>query len=929
MKFRILLSVGLCACLNIHAQNPGNVGLPNLTGWFKPDNLALGNVTTWTTTYSSLGNFSVNDATAPYPMATNTPPGSISNYNTTLDFTSTNSLTNLRAFENTASFNLMQNNGGNNQGSFFCAYYKPTSDPNNHLLLYNNNPHAIQFRLLNATGRIAIGLAPQNSTNASRDWTEDFVPTIISYTGSRLNSTSMEAQERGVPFSSAIASQSSGPQGIYMGVQPGNTNSPYKGYIHEYIFYDRTLTALEVMKVNTYLAIKYGVTLDRTGGGTYGDYVATNDVTIWDASVNPGYHNNVIGIGRDDAEALNQKQSHSFDDLYRIYLSTLATTNDANTGTFSSDISYVTFGHRIGSNCGSGISNSESPANVQSRIAKEWKATKTNFTDVFSWDLKIDTCSINGYTNGAIDPNNFTLLVDDDGNFQDALTYTSVDGLTFSFSNSYLTVSGISSTHFPDNSTKYLTVGYNTILPSISGDTAICEGDSSVLVFHVLYSNGPISIDLYDGTTTTTLNNISDGDSLWVTPAQTTTYTVTGTRNFMDCCGATPSSSATITLNPNPVLNIQALPSELCLGDSTQITASGADSYLWTPNFNNGSYVHPNTTTQYNVIGTTNEGCTAEDSISIPVHALPNVEAFADTLFLCLNDSIQAWATGASTYQWSNNISNYDYFYPNNSQMIYVLGTDGNGCQWGDSLSISVYDLPVVVANASTLGVCEGESLTVFGAGAQSYIWDPAAVFDNVSFIPTQADTYVVIGTDQNNCKEMDSIFVDFYPIVPFTLPADTSICPQNPISIGANAIFQIYNWSTGAYSPIIQVNTADSIWLEVTDINGCTYTDYMLIELRNDCFPTLYIPTAFTPDGDEHNSIFNIQGSDIYTYQMQIFNRWGELLFVTEDMSIGWDGTYAGKLCSEGIYTYVVRYSFVQEMGDTQVVRGIVSLLR
>lgn len=928
MKFRILLFAGLLPLL-AYSQNPGNVGLLNLTAWFKPDNLTIGNVTTWTTSYSILGNFSVSDGAAPYPVATNTPPGDISNYNTTIDFSSTNSLSNLRALENTGAYNLMQNNGGNNQGSFFCAYYKPTSDPNNHLLLFNNAPHAIQFRLLNSTGRIAIGLSASNSTNASRDWTEDFVPNIISYTGSRQTSTSMTAMERGVPFYSAVASQSSGPTGIYMGIQPGNANSPYKGYIHEYIFYNRTLTSLEVMQVNTYLAVKYGVTLDRTGGGSYGDYVATNGAIIWDASVNPAYHNNVIGIGRDDSEGLYQKQSHSFDDSYRIYLSNLATTNIGNAGTIANDIAYVTFGHRQGSNCGSSTSNNESPSNVQSRIAKEWKATKTNFSDVFNWDLKIDTCSINGYSNGAIDPNNFLLLVDDDGNFQDALTYSAANGLTFSFNGSFLRVQGISDLHFPNNTTRYLTVGYNTALPTVTGDTAICAGDSTLLKFPIFYANGPISFDLNDGTTTTTLNNVSSGDSLWVSPSQTTTYTVSGVRNFLDCCGSIPTSSATVTINANPNLSIVASPSEICFGDSTQITASGADTYQWTPNFANGTYVSPTVTTDYYLTATTSQGCSAQDSITIQVHNLPNVQAFADTLELCFTDSITAWATGATNYNWSNFISNNDWFAPASSQTIYVLGTDSYGCQWIDSLVITVHDLPIISANASSLGICEGESLTVFGSGAVSYDWQPIPVQNNVSFIPTQSSYYTVTGTDQNNCQEKDSIFVDYFPAVPFYLPADTNICPQNPISIGANSVFSIYNWSTGAYSPSIQVNTADSIWLQVTDFNGCTYLDYMLIGLRNDCFPTLYIPTAFTPDNDEHNAIFRVEGSDIYSYRMEIYDRWGELLFITEDVAIGWDGTFQNRRCPQGAYTYVVKYSYVQNIGEILETKGIITLIR
>ncbi|MFA7273447.1 MAG: hypothetical protein WC044_06240 [Crocinitomicaceae bacterium] len=264
----------------VFGQNPGNLGTPNLTAWFKPDALPLGNVSTWSTTLSSVGGITVSDPSAPYPQATNTPVGNISNYNKTLYF-SGNTLTNLQGLQNTGTMSLLQNNSTSAQGTFFCAYYFPNAGTvNNHMMLYNQTPHAIQFRNLGMSGRLAVGLSSSNSTNASRDWSEEFVPNIISYKGNRSSATSLTAFERGVTFPAGIASQSSGTAGLYFGFFPGNGTSPYNGYLHEFIFYNRDLTALEISKVHTYLAIKYGVTLGNTGGGTQGDYVATNSTTI-------------------------------------------------------------------------------------------------------------------------------------------------------------------------------------------------------------------------------------------------------------------------------------------------------------------------------------------------------------------------------------------------------------------------------------------------------------------------------------------------------------------------------------------------------------------------------------------------------------------------------------------------------------------------
>ena len=91
---------------NLFSQSPGNVGLVNLTAWFKPDLLPLGNVNSWTTTYpTGAGSLTVTDNVTPFPLATNTPLNNVSNYNMTIEFTG-NSLANLKALTNTTSLNL-------------------------------------------------------------------------------------------------------------------------------------------------------------------------------------------------------------------------------------------------------------------------------------------------------------------------------------------------------------------------------------------------------------------------------------------------------------------------------------------------------------------------------------------------------------------------------------------------------------------------------------------------------------------------------------------------------------------------------------------------------------------------------------------------------------------------------------------------------
>ncbi len=716
------------------SQNPGNIGAGNLTGWFKPDALPLGNVTTWSTTLSTLGTITVTDATAPYPQATNTPAGNVSNYNTTLYFNN-NSTTNLKGLGNTASINLMQNNSTTGQGTLFCAYYFPSGGGNNnHMMLWNNSPHAIQLRNLGANGRLGIGLGASNSVNACRNWTESNFPTIVSARGNRSSTTSLNLFDNDLLTTNTVASQSSGATGLYLGYFPGNATSPYNGYIHEYIFYNTNLTAVQMRRVHSYLAIKYGITLDLTGGGVQGDYTSTNDLLLWDASVYPIYHNNVIGIGRDDNQALMQKQSHAFDDNYRLYLSTLVANNVSNAGAFLNDVSYLMMGENTAGACATTASNLESPTWVNSRLAREWKVTNTNFNQEFNWDVKIDTCQVPGASVGAVNPANFYLLFDDDGDFSNATTAQGGTGpFYFSYANGYVTVHGIGNIIVPVNSTRYLTLGYNAPEITLSSNASICNGDSVQLTVNMNVT-GAQNVSYSDGTNTTLLSNISDGYTFYVSPTVTTTYTVLNASNFFNCCGASGSTSATITVNQLPTVAALASLNPICVGDSTQLTGSGALTYVWDNGVNNGNFVSPIVTALYTVIGTDVNGCVDTANVNIVVNTTPAVGATASQTTICFGDSIILNGTGATTYTWDNGASDNVYFFPVSTTTYTATGFNGT-CFDTASIQVVINQLPNVIAYTTDPAICLNDSVAVYGAGAVSYTWNNG-VTDNVYFSP-------------------------------------------------------------------------------------------------------------------------------------------------------------------------------------------------
>lgn len=256
----------------------------------------------------------------------------------------------------------------------------------------------------------------------------------------------------------------------------------WKGPAAEIIGFTNALTAVERQKVHTYLAIKYGITLTS-------DYLNTNGGTIF-TTASP-YNNNIIGIGRDDVESLNQRQSHYDNDMVRLYISTLQNMNENNTGVFGSDVSYVVIGDNNGAHCTNATALAEMPSGLTncllySRLEKEWKVMRTNNNQTFNMDILLSPCG----APSSVTPSDLRLLVDDDGNFANGGTqcYYNGDGtgIVLSYTNPYITVSNVSAAIIP-NGTKYLTIA------SVNAATPL---PVELLQFNAKLSKNERSVDL-------------------------------------------------------------------------------------------------------------------------------------------------------------------------------------------------------------------------------------------------------------------------------------------------------------------------------------------------------------------------------------------------------------------------------------------------
>ncbi len=238
-------------------------------------------------------------------------------------------------------------------------------------------------------------------------------------------------------FNSSFTNTSLGEQPYYYLGDDGTGDDEFTGEIAEVIYYDTELSITDRRKVESYLAVKYGITLDNSLGAEDGDYVDSDGITIWDASENATYHNDIIGIGRDDVTTLEQQKSVESSE------STLLTIERA-IG-FEDNQDYLLIGNDNG-----GLVAETTGLNpvYTERIQRVWKVANTG--DVNGITLSI---TLPAFATSTI-INDYALLIDTDNDFSDStihITGASLVGNVLTFTD----------VDFPNNATFTIGIGSN------------------------------------------------------------------------------------------------------------------------------------------------------------------------------------------------------------------------------------------------------------------------------------------------------------------------------------------------------------------------------------------------------------------------------------------------------------------------------------
>lgn len=306
------------------------------------------------------------------------------------------------------------------------------------------------------------------------------------------------------------------------------------------------------------------------------------------------------------------------------------------------------------------------------------------------------------------------------------------------------------------------TLGFDTIVVtglSVTATTsasAICPGDSALLTV----TGNALSYVWNPGTIT--------NDSVMVTPASTTTYTVTSGGDG----GCTYDQTVSVTVHPAANIVATVATSPVCEGSATQVSASGASTYNWQPIAASGATVTvaPVVNTTYTVTGTDANGCMDVDSVTVAVNLLPTISASATSVTVCSGDSTTLSANGANSYDWQPGALNGSSVNvaPSATTTFTVTGTDSNGCTNTDSVSIAVNPLPTVTMTSPIAIAClDDGSIALSGSGSPiGGVFSGTGVTDS-SFIPMNAGTGTFVityqYTDANGCSasSIDSIMVD------------------------------------------------------------------------------------------------------------------------------------------------------------------------
>ncbi len=374
--------------------------------------------------------------------------------------------------------------------------------------------------------------------------------------------------------------------------------------------------------------------------------------------------------------------------------------------------------------------------------------------------------------------------------------------------------------------------------------------------------------------------------------------------------------------------------SSICRGEKIQLLATGAATYEWQPanSLSDSSIANPLASpvnkTNYIVKGTSTAGCTAYDTVAISIKQSPVVVKSNDSI-ICKNSSIQLNVSGGTSYSWvpavtlsSNNIAN-PMATPTSSTTYFVTTSDAAlTCTSIDSIKISIRPVTVFTISPSD-SVCINSTVQLTTTGGNKFTWEPANLLNNPTIanpITTAVTTTIFkVNIKDSVCNDSALLSTTIYSIAlpKLTVSKSNNIdCVDVQASLavtGANkylwtaATKPLYLSDSSIATPIAFPSITKKYFVTGIDtFTTCSNKDSITVLVTIGGNPLVFIPNAFSPNGDGINDCFKIKPQGRLNYfKLAIFNRLGQRVFYTTDVNQCWDGTYNGQLQNTGNFVY------------------------
>lgn len=508
-------------------------------------------------------------------------------------------------------------------------------------------------------------------------------------------------------------------------------------------------------------------------------------------------------------------------------------------------------------------------------------------------------------------------------------------------------------TAFPTTSTTYY------VQPNIS---SACSNIDSIIIYVNPLPTAQILADTLLCPGDTLQLNASGGQSYaWITglalsdssianpfalPSVASTYTLV-VLDSNNC-----SDSASIFVNISNTNFIPLSDQTICLGDSALLSLSSGINPLWSGDslscFNClQTLAYPSDSNSYQVAYYDNNNCLIRDSLQIQVLDLSQLEAFgSDTI--CLGDTIQLTVSGNNNapIQWIPNyaISNINSLNPLAYPSVdtqYIVQIQQGTCLANDT--INVYLSPPTEINASDISYCIGDSAQLIATGnSNNYNWSPSLSLSN-STIPNPMVTtnnnqiYQVVGAGFcNTDTAYANVLVYDYPSIQIDSSIRAILGSTITLNVSSNSNPD-FDWfpstdlsCNNCPNPSWVVSQNQTFYVTATNSFGCPVLDSIHVRFISDCTPDLvFVPNAFTPDSDGHNDVLYAQSGIVQEIEnFQIFNRWGALVFETDDLSEGWDGSFKGKVVPPDVFGYFLIFK-CPNTGEEILKKGNITILR